>query len=644
MVSPFPTVNLGPFGSLPSSELPARPPKKSHKCESCPGGALVDNRKLTERDPIARCFADCCFRFRDPADPLASSLCDTEWDRFVRQLHDRELIDDADLHFFNVSPFGTSSEVTDGKLTFSGFQCWICQKRYGEELRDFDSAAEAMRGALHSVNISIGHRGLGTLSQRELYTYQVLLSEYEHAVADNLYNTLQQLKSTESEWEKKELDEILKSSVGHDPGSAFTGHEEAGPLPTTPEEYQWVRGPQIEKRLLEVRVANVIFPRRERLLLRTDWGMRRLIATAPISGDEVEVIELPWDLPHSDDPLANSVSDCMEGLKQLALSRYFLDYRGFDFTSYSGVGLHFISHWRGVSLRKMVKISGPLSDSHPLFVYWAREILLGLRDYLHQCCQEITEDLTLEHVFVQHEGLNLYFKNVPFGGRRGIIYEDIPDYGPQNKWRNGFVAVENRLLTMFGNMLLELLYGEQEFHSPIRTLQDLSRGWQAIISLSINCRDTLDVFMLGGLAQSGAITEAPQSLAGGFVGAGIDMFNSGEAYKLWWLAESDDPVTILPNTERSADEGRADFLQDWCGGGDALYVPVTEQKQKVPEVQWKPNAHLFTIQAMLNHPDLQRREDDVKQVIEAWSPYYERYQANHAEVGRLEKFLDGKLT
>mmetsp|Transcript_107646 Transcript_107646/g.206995 ORF Transcript_107646/g.206995 Transcript_107646/m.206995 type:complete len:644 (+) Transcript_107646:36-1967(+) len=642
MASPFPPLNLGPFGSLPTPELPTRQASVgAHKCDSCPGGALVDDRVLAERDPIARCFADCCIRCKD-SDPQFSKMCEHEWDSFVRQLRDHELIDAEDVRVLNDSPFGSSDEVVDGKLDFPGFQRWLCQKLYGEDLRQFDCAAEAMRGAVHSVNISVCHRGLDSLNQKELYTYQVLLSEYEHVVADNLRLTLKKLRETEQEWERQELDDLLRLG-GPSIGQAYTTGEDPGPLPTTPEEYQWARGPRIERELLKMRVASVVFPRRERLLEYTDWGMRRLIATAAISGEEVEVVEMPWDIEFKDVPLARKVSDRMEALKQLTLSPYFRDYRGFDFTSHFGKGMHFLTLHRGVNLRQLIKISGPISYSHPLFIHWAREILLGLRDYLHQCCQELMEDITLEHVCVTNEGLKVYFKNVPFGDRRGILYEDIPDYGPQNKWRNSFVAVENRLLTMYGNILMELLYGQQEFNSPIRTLHDLSRDWRSVISLAMNCRDTLDMYILGGDAalRRSAIQESPDppSLAGGFVGAGIDEFNSDDEYKLWWLQEKS--VRILPNTERSADDGSVDFLEDWKGEDDA-YVPVTEAAQKVPKIEWKPNADLFTIQALLNHPALQHREENFRRlVMEAWDSYHQRYQANHAEQGRLEKFLDG---
>merc|ERR1719197_324888 len=115
----------------------------------------------------------------------------------------------------------------------------------------------------------------------------------------------------------------------------------------------------------------------------------------------------------------------MEALKQLALSDHFRDYLGFDFSSYSGVGLHFLAQEHGICLRDLVIMAGPLSEGHALFKYWSREILTGMRDYLYQCCQELTEDLTLEHVFVSQEGLQIFFYEAPFGERRGVLYEQL---------------------------------------------------------------------------------------------------------------------------------------------------------------------------------------------------------------------------
>lgn len=346
---------------------------------------------------------------------------------------------------------------------------------------------------------------------------------------------------------------------------------------------------------------------------------------------------MPWDVPEEHVARAINESNRMEALKQLALSKYFRDYLGFDFSSYSGVGLHFLQYESEVNLRDLVAASGPLAESHALFCYWAREILSGMRDYLYQCCQELTEDLTLEHVFVGREGLQICFRNVPFGDRRGVLYEEVPECGPRNKWRNGFVAVENRLITMFGNMLLELLYGRQYADSPVRTLQELSTGLRSIVALAVNARDTLDHFMLlpgDRPAASGGPTES-HALAGGFVSAGIDEFEAGEDYKLWWLKEPPKPLIILPNTERTADDADNGVAleQDWRATADS-------HPRRQNRMEWKPNAHLFTIQALLNHSSFQRSED-VSAIMEAFEAYSRCYLATREQKGRLERFFDG---
>merc|ERR1711939_1069385 len=105
-----------------------------------------------------------------------------------------------------------------------------------------------------------------------------------------------------------------------------------------------------------------------------------------------------------------------------------------------------------------------------------------------------------------------------------------------------------------------------------------------------------------------------QALAGGLVAAGIDEFDSGEEYKLWWLRTNTGPL-ILPNTERTADDrdGGAELADDWRG------MSSVERHNKV---EWKPNAHLFNIQALLNHPALQRSTThSVSTIMEAWDVY-----------------------
>jgi len=639
-VPPWPEREVGPDGPVPRAELPIRKaPTGVHRCDCCPGGPLNDSSRLFSEDHFARCLFDSCRQYhRNEFNPEVSALVGLrDWDEFVRQLLERGLIEYDDRQIFDDPP----AELSSG-LDICGFQQWLFQKLYAEDMRCFEQAAEAMRAAVHSVNISVSHRGLANLSQKELYTYQVLLSEYEHSIAGSLRQTLQRIRTGEQEFEGRTLEGSVQAAraAAVTVGKEYLGSD-PGPLPTTPEDFQWSHGPEIERRLREIRVPSVGFPPRERVLSQTRC-LRRLLGFGKDSAGretEVEVLEIPWDLSIEDAQEAVYESNRMEALRQLALSKYFVDYLGFDFSSYSGVGLHFLSHKHGICLRDMIAVAGPLSERQSLFKYWAREILIGMRDYLYQCCQELTEDLTLQHVFISQEGLQLYFFGVPFGERRGMLFEEIPEYGPRNKWRNGFAAVEARLVTMFGNMILEMFYGKQNHDSPVRTLQELSTDMRAMISLAINARDTLDYIMLGGdtSASSGKQASEVQALAGGFVAAGIDEFNAGDEYKLWWLRKPQDPLLVLPNMERTADERDkgAALADDWSWSGDIPIHLRTEDDDKLPRMEWKPNARRCEIQGLLDHPALQWTGDGapISGIMDAWDGYYRRYSESLAERG-----------
>jgi hypothetical protein len=624
---------IGPDGPLPAPHaVPIRnEPKGHHKCDCCPGGKLNDSSRLFSEDHFARCLYDACRPYhRNEFNPEVSVLIgQPDWEEFVRQLLERGLIELDDRPIFDDPP----AELSTG-LDICGFQQWLFRKLYADDMRQFEQAAEAMRAAVHSVNISVSHRGLESLTQKELYTYQVLLGEYEHSIAESLRQTLQRIRTGEKEFDQRMLSSSVQAAhtFGVSTGKEYLGSD-PGPLPTTPEDFQWSHGPEIERRLREIRVPSVGFPPRERVLSQMQWGLRRLLGFGKdVVGreTEVEVLEIPWDLPEDAARLATYESNRMEALRQLALSKYFVDYLGFDFSSYSGVGLHFLSYKHGIRLRDMVAAAGPVSERQSLFRYWAREILTGMRDYLYQCCHELTEDLTLEHVYVSQEGLQLYFYNVPFGERRGMLYEEIPEYGPRNKWRNGFVAVEARLITMFGNMVLEMFYGEQSHDSPVHALQELSAEMRAMISLAVNARDTLDYLMLGGdsSAEAKAASDV-HDLAGGFVAAGIDEFNTGEEYKLWWLRKPKDPILVLPNIERTADErdnGTA-LTDNWSWSGDIPIHLRTSDDDTLPRMEWKPNARRCDIQGLLNHPALQWTGEGVpiSGIMDAWETYYMRY-------------------
>eukprot|EP00927_Polykrikos_kofoidii_P078703 TRINITY_DN75517_c0_g1_i1.p1 TRINITY_DN75517_c0_g1~~TRINITY_DN75517_c0_g1_i1.p1 ORF type:complete len:696 (+),score=111.54 TRINITY_DN75517_c0_g1_i1:105-2192(+) len=680
----------------------ARPPREPppHQCDACPGGSFTDPCTVFERDAWARCLVDSCHR-KDSENPLASRLVDEEeWESFLFTLRERGLADDAGIELLRHGsagdgvvggggPYHESVRAGHGGLDIWDLQRWLVRNTpYGGKLRDIDRAAEGVREALHAVNIAVGVRGIESLSTRELYTYQVLLSEYEHGVADCLHRILDRLRRSEEltvpSWDASATAAAAATNAKVEAAAAVYGKDtaiEPGPLPQTPQDFQWSRGPEIERRLRDLRVRSVILPppREQRVLMNSDWGMRRLLGTNASSGAEVLVLEMPWEIPPQHTAKATDVYNRLEALKQLTLSHYFVDYLGCDVSSYSGVGLHFLSRRQGVSLRQLVALAGPLTESHLLFRYWARELLLAMRDYLYQCCQELTRDLTLEHVFVHDEGLQLMLQAAPLGGRRVPVCEEFSECGPSSKWRNGFMAVENRLITMWGNMIVELLHGEQRPGDPVVTLLELTPGLRWVISQAVNARDTFDhshgllpcadvtaagdgegnsgvgvstaakaaetAYWAGGEGGGAASTwDLRKGLAGGFVSAGIDEFCPGTEYELWWERPPSKPLLILPNLEGSADAGSAELEEDWASsdlpqkvGGDKL---VGGRKWDIPRLHWEPNPSLFTIQELLDRPELRCPKRDVHLIMEAWDEYYQRFKENRHKHARLERFLD----
>eukprot|EP00747_Dinoflagellata_sp_TGD_P063672 gnl/TRDRNA2_/TRDRNA2_153561_c0_seq1.p1 gnl/TRDRNA2_/TRDRNA2_153561_c0~~gnl/TRDRNA2_/TRDRNA2_153561_c0_seq1.p1 ORF type:complete len:445 (-),score=82.70 gnl/TRDRNA2_/TRDRNA2_153561_c0_seq1:27-1361(-) len=433
-----------------------------------------------------------------------------------------------------------------------------------------------------------------------------------------------------------------------------------GPKKTTPEEFQWERGPEIERRLREIRVQAVVFPPRDRIIEHAAWGMRRLIAVDVHSGEEVEVLEIPWAMEPDHTHKAVELCNRIEALKQLALSQYFRDYLGYDFSSYAGVGLHFMpSLKRGFCLRELVAVSGPILPSNPLFKFWSREILLALRDYLYQCCQELTEDITLAHIFVYQEGLQVLIRNAPFGERRGTLYEDVPEFGPRNKWRNVFPAVEARLLTMYGNMLVEMLYGAQRPDSPIRTLHELSSPLRNLIYGALNARDSLDHFMLlPSAARPPGVADAEDTgyvpnvcgLAGGLTGAGVDAYNAGDEYKLWWVHQKPHPYQIMPNPQRSMDAESAEFQEEWRLFNAEYHKGQVEDtggassggaSSGAEDLSWEPNLEALTIQLLLDQPCLRSKvTDSFEAIMSSFDTYSQRYEDHKAEKARLAKLLN----
>jgi len=493
-------------------------------------------------------------------------------------------------------------------------------------------------------------RGLEKLSQRELYTYQVLLGECEHVVAENLRWTLDSIR------ELRRTDAERRSVAFHGVAAAGPAGAEPAPWAETPEEFQWVQGPEIERRLRELRVPGAVLPAREVVIERTDWGMRRFRAVAVGSSEEIEVLELPWDVAREYAGAAEDAMHQVEALRQLTLSHFFPDYLGCDLASCRGAGLHFFPRARGVNLRSLVALAGPLQEGQPLFHHWARQILLALRDYHYQCCQELREDMTLAHVFACQEGLQLQVRGAPFGDRRGTLRDDMPDFGPANRWRNGFEAVEGRLISMFGAMLMELLCGRQEDGVVVPpALAGASNGLQALVSQAICARDTLD-FRLGlapggdvpgtGSAARDEAVRCAVGLAGGMVGAGIDEFNDGEDYRLWWEGPArpgiPEPV-VLPNTEGSADEGQEGALEERWRAERGLGRRPEGPLRGRGFLDRRPGEATLTLQMLLDHPLLRPSQHELPEIMDAWDAYARLYEANRAGRGALAAYLDGSL-
>merc|ERR1719321_2322317 len=130
---------------------------------------------------------------------------------------------------------------------------------------------------------------------------------------------------------------------------------------------------------------------------------------------------------------------------------------------------------------------------------------------------------------------------------------------------------------------------------------------------------------IGRVAADGTPAKDLQALAGGFVAAGIDEFDAGEEYQLWWLKPPSEPL-ILPNTARA---------DDWGRGGRA----GSSMKDR-NSIEWKHNDHLFTIQALLNHPSLQRpASHSVSAIMEAWGVYNFHYCHAYSQQLQSETLL-----
>jgi len=115
----------------------------------------------------------------------------------------------------------------------------------------------------------------------------------------------------------------------------------------------------------------------------------------------------------------------------------------------------------------------------PLFPYWGRHLLLALRDYLHQCPYALRGDITLEHVYIEHSG-----------DRRGNVTAKTPAMDGEGLLaRNAAGPLEQRLLKMFSNILLEMLYTEP---SKVTNLQRLRSDLKCLLHTTANALDTYE--------------------------------------------------------------------------------------------------------------------------------------------------------
>lgn len=478
---------------------------------------------------------------------------------------------------------------------------------YSEELKNVDDASDQFRGLLHAINAFMQFHGLESMTQREIYTLLVIFEELEQNTQGQIDLATERIRQFRKAIQDAELQAVHGEQT------------DKGPLATAPEEFQMTMGPEIEKRLREVKIrAYPVSP--DKVLEQTKWGYRCLLGTAVDSGEEVQVLEFPWEVPMEYEKQATLLSYRVEALKQLALSRYFLTYLGSDFASYSGVGLHFLQMEEGISLREFIYHSGTLDENQSLFRHWAKEILLGMRDYLYQCCQELYEDITLEHVYCLHEGLQIRFQRVPFGDRRGRLYTDNPLYGPNNKWRNTHAATESRLLTMFGNMLLELLYGKETPTSPIRIMGELSAVLRSLIFLCCNARDSYDHLEVGG---------KPGNQPSGAAGS-LGQNDKGPAKRTRG-------VRILPNVEGTADEGDDSVHHDEDDN--------TPDQEYDVELRLEVNDGSFldlSIQQIIGN-SYWHQDANLLEMMKFYEVRHNLYRSKRVEYDRFSKYLDRNL-
>jgi hypothetical protein len=96
--------------------------------------------------------------------------------------------------------------------------------------------------------------------------------------------------------------------------------------------------------------------------------------------------------------------------------------------------LYFFEKHRNIPVRTEFK------SNTPIFRFFAVEILRALNEFMGQCTHDLTTDITIENVFVQHGVTRLVLKNLTIGEQR------VSDE-----------ALEFRLLRNYGEILMALL-------------------------------------------------------------------------------------------------------------------------------------------------------------------------------------------
>merc|ERR1719335_249215 len=176
---------------------------------------------------------------------------------------------------------------------------------------------------------------------------------------------------------------------------------------------------------------------------------------------------------------------------------------------------------------------------------------------------------------------------------------------------------------MFGNMLLELLYGEDTESSGVRHMGELSGTLRSLIFLCCNARDTLDHFQVGGKA-----TNQPSGAAGSL--GQSDSSNATNAGRPFGRQ----PVRILPNVDGTADEG-----DEFAHADEDDHIP--DQKEAI-ELRLEVNDGHFadlSIQQIIGNP-YWRQDVEVLDMMDFFGARYAEYRSKKMEYDKLQYYLE----